>query len=65
MKVHVDTALCESHSQCVFAAPNVFAFDDEEELVYEPSPDPDRRAAVEQATLSCPVRAITLDGGTG
>ncbi|MGW5875988.1 ferredoxin [Nocardiopsis terrae] len=65
MKVHVDMALCESHGQCVFAAPDVFAFDDEEELVYEPSPGPGRRAAVEQAVLSCPVRAVALDGGTG
>ncbi|MEC3892042.1 MULTISPECIES: ferredoxin [Nocardiopsis] len=65
MKVHVDMALCASHGRCVFAAPDVFSFDDDEELTYEPSPGADRRAEVEQAVLSCPVRAITLDGDHG
>ncbi|MFE1169237.1 ferredoxin [Nocardiopsis sp. NPDC058789] len=64
MRVHVDTTVCESHGQCVFAAPDVFAFDDDEELVYQSSPDPGRRPAVRRAVVSCPVRAITLDGGT-
>ncbi len=65
MKVNVDTAVCASHGQCVFAAPDVFDFDDEEELVYDPAPDPGLRAAVQRAALSCPVRAIAVDGGTG
>ncbi|WP_049575777.1 ferredoxin [Nocardiopsis sp. SBT366] len=65
MRVHVDTARCESHGQCVFAAPDVFAFDDDEELLYQPSPDPERGPAVERAVVSCPVRAITLDGASG
>ena len=62
MKIHVDMALCQSHGQCVFAAPDVFAFDDET-LQYEPAPAPGAREAVERAVRSCPVRAITVDSG--
>ncbi|PDP87129.1 ferredoxin [Glycomyces fuscus] len=63
MKVHVDMALCESHGQCVFAAPDVFSFDEDEELLYESAPGPGLRAAVEQAARSCPVRAVRLTDG--
>ncbi|GGY85731.1 ferredoxin [Streptomyces nitrosporeus] len=60
MRVAVDMKLCESHGQCVFAAPQVFSFDDEEYLVYEPEPDDALRDRVEKAAAACPVRAITL-----
>lgn len=63
MKVHVAMALCESHGQCVFAAPEVFSFDDDEVLQYDPSPGPGLGEAIARAVRSCPVRAITLDGG--
>jgi ferredoxin len=33
MKIHVDPELCDLHGQCVFAAPEIFAFDDAGELV--------------------------------
>ena len=38
MRVHVDTARCETHAQCVFAAPDVFTLDDDDELTYDPAP---------------------------
>lgn len=60
MQISVDLDLCQSHGQCVFAAPEVFAFDDEDFLLYEPTPDDALRAGVERAATVCPARAITL-----
>jgi ferredoxin len=67
MLVTVDMNLCESHGQCVFAAPEVFSFDDDDVIQYEPVQDPARRAEIERAASVCPVRAITLrqDDRTG
>jgi ferredoxin len=61
MRVHVDLELCDSHGQCVFAAPAVFELDDVGELHYEPQPPETERPAVERAARLCPVRAITLE----
>ncbi|MFD3685706.1 ferredoxin [Nocardiopsis sp. NPDC058631] len=63
MRVRVDRASCENHGQCVFAAPGVFSFDDDEELLYEESPGPEHGEAVARAARSCPVRAITVGEG--
>jgi ferredoxin len=60
MRVEVDLATCENHGQCVFAAPAVFAFDDDEQLTYEADPATEHAEAVRAAAASCPVRAITL-----
>lgn len=60
MKVHVDMEVCANHGQCVFAAPEVFTFDDDENLRYEASPDPEEFSTVEQAARSCPTQAIVL-----
>ncbi|MER5277547.1 ferredoxin [Streptomyces sp. NPDC002809] len=60
MQITVDMNLCESHGQCVFAAPAVFSFDDEDHLVHETSLDEALRADVEKAAAACPVRAITV-----
>ncbi|MEU9244991.1 ferredoxin [Streptomyces sp. NPDC048385] len=61
VKVTVDMNLCESHGQCVFAAPEVFSFDDDDYLVYDAEPDPARHGKVVRAAASCPVRAITVE----
>ncbi|WP_342742734.1 ferredoxin [Nonomuraea jiangxiensis] len=42
MRVSVDLSLCQTHAQCVFAAPEVFALDEDDELVYDATPA-DRR----------------------
>lgn len=60
MKVHVDRATCEIHAQCVFAAPDVFELDDDDELVYDPNPDLRHLAAVQKAAAVCPVIAISF-----
>lgn len=61
MDIQVDMARCQSHGQCVFAAPEVFSFDDEERLVYATSANEDLRMAITQAAGACPVRAIHID----
>ncbi|WP_435120429.1 ferredoxin [Amycolatopsis thermoflava] len=60
MQVHVDLAVCQSHGQCVFGAPDLFSFDDDDQLRYSPSPPEERRADVIRAASACPVRAITV-----
>ncbi|MFG3340269.1 ferredoxin [Glycomyces sp. NPDC048151] len=61
MKIRVDMNRCETHAQCVFAAPEAFALDDDDELVYDAGPDDGLRAKVEQAALVCPVQAIFIE----
>lgn len=65
LHVAVDRGLCQNHGQCVYAAPQVFAFDDNEELVYDPAPAAEHQQAVQAAAAACPVRAITLPHVTG
>ncbi|NIK62390.1 ferredoxin [Kribbella shirazensis] len=60
MNIEVDREVCEIHAQCVFAAPDVFRLDDDDELVYESAPDERHVAAVRHAVSACPVRAIRL-----
>ncbi|MCI0384329.1 ferredoxin [Streptomyces sp. CNQ085] len=62
MRIHVDMNRCESHGQCVFAAPDHFSFDEDDTLlvVGEVPEDEEVRAAVREAAASCPVRAVSL-----
>ncbi|WP_331767081.1 ferredoxin [Embleya sp. NBC_00896] len=60
MRVTVDMNLCESHGQCVFAAPDVFSFDDDDYLVYDATPADAHAEHVRGAAAMCPARAITI-----
>lgn len=60
MKVDVDRAICETHAQCVYAAPEVFSLDENDELVYDSTPDDKHDDDVRGAALVCPVQAIWL-----
>ncbi|MYR40730.1 ferredoxin [Streptomyces sp. SID5910] len=60
MRITVDMNLCESHGQCVFAAPEIFSFDDDDHLVYESAPGDALLDRAEKAAAVCPVRAITV-----
>lgn len=63
MRVVVDPNLCADHGQCVFAAPDVFRFDDDGKLAYEAGElDEGLRDAVTEAMDVCPVQAITITG---
>ncbi|HEX7746204.1 MAG TPA: ferredoxin [Micromonosporaceae bacterium] len=62
MRVRVDMTQCQTHAQCVFAAPEAFALNDDDELVYDATPGDALRPVIEQAARACPVQAIFLDG---
>ena len=61
MKVRVDMNLCQSHGECVLAAPDVFELGDDDVLVWKEDVDESRRAEVEDAVNACPMMAIRID----
>ncbi|MBA2349109.1 MAG: ferredoxin [Solirubrobacterales bacterium] len=62
MKVHVDMNLCQSHGECVFAAPDVFDLGEDDVLTWKEEVGEDQRAAVEEAVQVCPMAAIRIEG---
>ncbi|OAH13595.1 ferredoxin [Streptomyces jeddahensis] len=61
MKVVVDMNKCQDHGQCVFAAPDVFSFDEAGRLAYVSDPDDALRDDVEEAADVCPLQAIRIE----
>jgi ferredoxin len=63
MKVIVETNRCELHGECVMAAPDVFAIEDEQDSVtlLNDQPGERLRSAVEEAAMMCPVTAIRIE----
>jgi ferredoxin len=61
MKVHVDMNLCQSHGECVFAAPEVFELGDDDVLRWEEEVDESQRPEVEEAVDVCPMMAISIE----
>lgn len=62
MRVVHDPALCRLHGQCTIAAPEIFRFDDDGDLVVDPEPDESLRADAQEAEDVCPERAIRVEG---
>ena len=60
MKVNVDMNLCQSHGECVLAAPDVFELGDDDVLRWTEDVDETRRAEVENAVNVCPMMAISI-----
>jgi ferredoxin len=60
IRVYVDLDLCQSHGECVFAAPDVFELDDDDVLKWEDEVDESKRAELEVAVNVCPMMAIRL-----
>jgi ferredoxin len=63
MKVIADKSRCIGAGQCVMAAPEIFAQDEDDGLVvikFDAIPE-QQAADVELAVLSCPTRALSLD----
>ncbi|WP_262852470.1 ferredoxin [Mumia quercus] len=60
LTITVDLNTCDNHGQCVFAAPDVFAFNDDEELTFVARPAAEYRDAVLAGAGACPVKAITV-----
>lgn len=63
MKVSVDFNRCVSSGTCADIAPQVFEVRDDGFLyVLQEEPPESLRAEVEEAEISCPTNAITLEG---
>lgn len=63
MKVTVDASKCELHGECVVAAPEVFAIEDDAKIstVLDPNPPERLRSAVGEAAMMCPMGAIRIE----
>jgi len=64
MKVIVDELRCDAHGLCADACPEVFALDDDDDLVrvLVEEPKESLRASLERAAMLCPKAAITIEG---
>lgn len=70
MRIEVDLTKCQDHGQCVFAAPEVFALDDDGKLALRAEAqgdlyvsddlDESLRDDVEEAADVCPLQAILV-----
>jgi ferredoxin len=63
MKVIVDELRCDAHGLCVSACPEVFALDDDDDVVrvLNDQPDESLRPSLLQAVQGCPKAAITIE----
>ncbi|MET8245988.1 ferredoxin [Streptomyces sp. NPDC005202] len=59
MKIVVDLTRCQGYAQCAFAAPDVFAIQGDEALLYDSDPDDAQREKIARAAAACPVQAIS------
>lgn len=64
MKVSADLDLCQGHKNCQLEAPNVFGFDEDNDIVVllDATPPESERANVERAVKYCPAVALSLEG---
>jgi ferredoxin len=61
MRIIVDLARCEGNGQCAIDAPDLFALDDDDNLlVADYEPPPELWAQAERAVRSCPKQALSL-----
>ncbi|GAB2959491.1 ferredoxin [Streptomyces heilongjiangensis] len=68
MKVEVDLRKCQDHGQCVYAAPDLFALDDEGRLslrseatdVYVADVAEESAEELYEASEVCPLQAVTV-----
>jgi ferredoxin len=63
MKVTVDVLRCDAHGICVLDCPEVFALDDEDDVVrvLVENPGESVRESVDRAARGCPKAAITVE----
>ena len=62
MRVEVDPGVCQGHTLCALAAPDVFLLgeDDGHAYVAAAEVDPAREDVVRKAAATCPEGAITI-----
>jgi ferredoxin len=63
MRVVLDELRCDAHGQCVDACPEVFALDDDDDIVriLVDEPDDSLREKLDRAAMLCPKAAITIE----
>lgn len=63
MKVILDELRCDAHGVCVVACPEVFALDDDDDIVRVVVEEPEEslREKLQKAALSCPKAAISVE----
>jgi ferredoxin len=63
MRAYVDEALCQGHTLCSMAAPDVFKLRDEDGHAYVAVSDftPEVIAAAKRAASTCPEQAIVVE----
>jgi ferredoxin len=61
MKIVVDLTRCQGYAQCAFAAPDVFAIQGDEALLYDADPDDTQREKIARAAAACPVQPPHTD----
>jgi ferredoxin len=63
MRVHIDPDVCQGHTLCALAAPQVFLLRDEDGHAYVESPDVPEglEDLVRKAVGTCPEGAISID----
>jgi ferredoxin len=63
MRVHIDPDVCQGHTLCALAAPEIFLLREEDGHAYVASSDvPEgKEDVVRKAVATCPEGAITID----
>jgi ferredoxin len=63
MRVVVDELRCDAHGLCTSACPEVFALDDDDDVVrvLNDRPDESLRAGLTRAAQQCPKAAIKIE----
>ncbi len=63
MRVVADTTVCQAHQLCQGEAPDVFGFDEANDVVklLDEHPDESRRADVTTAVKYCPAFALSIE----
>ncbi len=63
MRVSADLGLCQGHQMCQGEAPDVFGFDEANDVVLllDEHPDESRRADVTTAVKYCPAFALSIE----
>ena len=62
MRIVVDFDRCESNAVCMGIAPEIFEVRDDNFLyVLDETPSEDKRSLVENAVMSCPTQALSIE----
>jgi ferredoxin len=61
IRIHADFDKCEAYANCIVAAPDLFAINDENFVeILDERPGPEQVEAAKEAVRTCPTRALSL-----